>query len=260
MCGQCAGMSLCQLEFACACDCVRLCGNLNDELVPVELKLLAWGSVLLLSLLTRRLQTAALIFQRISCRGLSGCFFSAQLQALWQSAPPVRILRLHPVCKLSQCSACVKSETGKLLALVQSCSFQPSLPKPQIPFSEYLLSQNAWAHPTHGLLPNYWETEKKKELATKWTSWVNVIYNNQRDIWTLTVDAVQTAAQQPPTFLFPRFRDWAYLCTSALIYRSRMLNTVLQQSSQRSSLAKWQTFQLGTIAHAFLWITALIVC
>lgn len=64
---------------------------------------------------------------------------------------------------LSQCRACVKSERGKLLAPVESCSFQHRLPKPQIP------SQCVFSARMHRLTPHRaWGLITKRRENQNW--------------------------------------------------------------------------------------------
>lgn len=118
--------------------------------------------LVLQSLLTRRLQTAAIFFQRIFC-GLRTPF--------WLSAPgslaevsTVHMLRLYPVCKVCHSVGHVSNRRGgKSLAPADSCSFQPRLPKPQIP------SQHVFSARMHKPTPNKaWGLITKRRENQNW--------------------------------------------------------------------------------------------
>lgn len=145
--------------------------------------------LVLQSLLTRRLQTAAIFFQRIFC-GLRTPFWL--LRRLLSSRLSGRGLdRAHVEAasclqSLSQCRACVKSERGQVVGSSRQLFFPAHASQTTNPLSACLLSQNAQAYPTQGLGPNY-KKEGKPELATDWASWVNVNGNHKRIFYTLRV-------------------------------------------------------------------------
>lgn len=133
-----------------------------------------------LSLLSRRLQTAAIFFQAFLVVAQA-----SNLHALWQKPRPCTcqgcILSARSVTVYGHVS---KSERGKLLAPIHSCSFQPRLPKPQIP------SQSVFSARMHGLTPHkasglITKGREKPELATDWASWVNVNGNHRGIFYTL---------------------------------------------------------------------------
>lgn len=122
--------------------------------------------LVLLSLLTRRLQTAAIFFQRIFC-GLHRLFWllcrilSSRLSGSSLGRAHVEVASCLQT--LSQCRACVKSERGKLLAPADSCSFQHRLPKPQIP------SQRVFSARMNRLTPHkVWGLITKRRKNQNW--------------------------------------------------------------------------------------------
>lgn len=138
-------MPLCQLEFVCACkwDYVVIFNNKELSLRGTKTFGLRW-CLFRWAFLTRRLQTAAIFFQRRIFCGLSGCCTSFFARSL-ATASVLHTSRLRPVCKL--CHS-VRSERGKLLALTNIWSFQHRPPKPQIP------SQSVFSARMHRLAPH----------------------------------------------------------------------------------------------------------
>lgn len=132
---------------------MRLCGNFNNMKSFCPWNINYWLPVMLVlvSLLTRRLQTAAIFFQRIFY-GFHRPFLllrwllSSRLTG--RSPGNAHVEAASCLQTLSQCRACVKSERGKLLASIDSCSFQHRLPKPQIP------SQSVFSARMHRLTPH----------------------------------------------------------------------------------------------------------
>lgn len=151
MCRQCAGVPLCQLEFVQVSESV--CETMwsfqqYEELLPVELKLLASGDACSPKLFDREAPDCCDLFpedvlwhfwllHRLLSSRLSGKSLS---RAHVQAASCLQTL--------SQCRAYVKSERGNLLALTNICSLQHRLPKPQIP------SQSVFSARMHRLIPH----------------------------------------------------------------------------------------------------------
>lgn len=69
---------------------------------------------------------------------------------------PSSILSAHSVTAHGMCRIRDRErERGRLLASVDSCSFQPRLRRPQIPSQSVFSARRHAAYPTKGLRPNY---------------------------------------------------------------------------------------------------------
>lgn len=137
MCRQCAGMPLCQLEFVRTCEwdyvvISTIWGAFARGIKTIGFRQClyskaSWpgGSRLLLSS-SRGYSTASAL--------LSGCCAGLSAPGSLAEASTVHMSRLHPVCMLCHSVGHVSNQRGgKALAPADSCSFQPRLPKPQIP-------------------------------------------------------------------------------------------------------------------------------
>lgn len=132
--------------------------------------------LVLLSSLTRRLQTAAIFFQRRIFCGLSGCCTGSG-----NSFSHAHVRAASCLQTLSQCQI----RKGQVVGSNKHLFFPAQASQTTDPLSECLLSQNAQACATQGLGPNY-RKEGKPELTTDWASWVNVNVNRGGIFDTLT--------------------------------------------------------------------------